>query len=159
MTEPGSARHYYDKMGCEVSFDERRKWDDEQAAEEAKRKAEPAPKPAPCTASKSIAARHHDDDIILEAVGTVMGEVEAGLIKRIDQINATLDARLVQMRRDFIQSVKSKAVEMARYEVDSRIQMSIEAALNDHREERVALVRRVEQLADQIERMKQEAGR
>lgn len=99
---------------------------------------------------KKRAAKDFDD--LSKAVAEIVGE-------KVNAMQATIDATLVQMRRDFIQSVKSKASEMARYQVDGRIQSAIDEALKDHRAERVALVRRVEQLADQIERMKQEAGR
>lgn len=69
---------------------------------------------------------------------------------------ASLDGKIAAMRRDFISSVRSRASELARNEVDGRIADAVEKALKDHRAERVALVRRIEELADQIERLRQE---
>ncbi|MBD9522420.1 hypothetical protein IB262_21220 [Ensifer sp. ENS02] len=68
---------------------------------------------------------------------------------------ASLDGKFATMRRDFISSVRSKASEIANREVENRIAHEIDKALAAHRQERIALARRVEELADQIERMKQ----
>ena len=68
---------------------------------------------------------------------------------------ASLDGRFAELRRDFISSVRSRASELARTEVENRIAHEIEKALKDHRQERIALAREVERLRDEVERLKQ----
>ncbi|NRP22388.1 hypothetical protein LPJGGPFB_05647 [Ensifer adhaerens] len=67
---------------------------------------------------------------------------------------ASLDGRFAGLRRDFITSARSRASELARTEVDGRI----EAALESHRAERVALQRQVAQLRDEVEKLRQQMG-
>ncbi|MHA4730643.1 hypothetical protein [Ensifer adhaerens] len=83
------------------------------------------------------------EEAALQAIGKDLAEAEL-----------KIDGKIAALRRDFISSVRSRASELARTEVENRIAHEIEKALKDHRQERIALAKRVEELADQIERMR-----
>ncbi|OWZ92841.1 hypothetical protein B9J07_13585 [Sinorhizobium sp. LM21] len=91
-------------------------------------------------------------------IGEQFADFEEAAMKTIAQLLAEaelkIEGEIAAIRRDFLQGIRSRASEMARHEVENRIKHEIEAALKDHREERVRLQQQVEQLADEVTRLK-----
>lgn len=155
MAEPGTATTYNPETNSYQTHEEWRQW--RASKTRAQSSADLAVTQAIASMNKRTAKYSHDTiNSLVKHAGKRFREEREKLTASFESRQAELDARFVQMRRDFLDNVRSTAVQMARHEVDGRIQSAIDVALNDHRQERIALVRRVDELADEIERLKQE---